>query len=203
MNKAIRLKCLFVLILILKCLFVLIFLLLVAGAVIQETRLSSLFEYVPASEPLASEFGVPGIASPHLFAGDQSGVADHAAIIGVVQSGEARAYLVSAFFFHGSPGSHIVNDVFGSIPITVTHCDRTECTCVFTSDQVSGKPLDVRAGGLTPDNQMALLIDGQRYTQESAKIPLQEVEFVQTTWKEWRQEHPQSTIYLGYAPPGG
>ncbi|MBC7852965.1 MAG: DUF3179 domain-containing protein [Pirellulaceae bacterium] len=184
------------------CLFVLILIPMVTAA-IQITRLTALWEDVRTSEPLAIEFDVPGIVSPHLFAGDRNRMTDDAVIIGVVQSGEARAYLLSAFFFRGTPSVHIVNDVFGAIPITVTHCDQKECTRVFTSDQVPGEPLDVRAGGMTLHHQLALLIDGRRYSQGSEKIPLQEVDFVQTTWKEWRQEHPQSKIYLGDVPPAG
>jgi hypothetical protein len=60
-------------------------------------------------------------------------------------------------------------------------------------------PIPLRVGGLDVDDQMVLLLDGQRYGQESAAIPLCDVPFERTTLGKWKAKHPHSQIYVGEA----
>src|SRR5262245_25715745 len=46
---------------------------------------------------------------------------DDDVVIGVVAAGRARAYLLRAM--DGGPENHIVNDLVGGAPVSVTYCD--------------------------------------------------------------------------------
>ena len=117
-------------------------------------------------------------------------------MIGVVVEGSARAYRLNAYSSNGWPGDHIVNDTINSVPITVARCDHEECVRVFAGEH-HRHPLDVRAGGRTGSGELVLLLDGQRYAISSNDIPLTNYSFEETTWKNWLEKHPDSTVYVG------
>ena len=50
-------------------------------------------------------------------------------VIGVTAGGRHRAYLVRALSLGAK--SHIVNDVVGGVPVSVTYCDIYTCTRLF------------------------------------------------------------------------
>ena len=136
---------------------------------------------------------LPGINNPKLIAGEKAGLQDDDIVIGVRVNGESRAYLRSAF--DGGPDRHIVNDKLGSVAVSVVHCDRNRITRVFTSDKSDG-PLNIRCGGWT-GKELALLVDDQEFAQSSREIPLQNVDYVETTWKDWRKAQPATLVYDG------
>jgi hypothetical protein len=152
---------------------------------------------VVGRSPAASDFSLDaaGISNPMLVSAEQSGLLDSEIIIGVVAMGQPRAYLRSAF--DSLPEKHIVNDMFGSVPVTIAHCDRTRCTRIFTSSKPGGS-MNIRCGGLLASQQMVLLVDEQRFALTSEDIPLKDIPFVVTTWKEWLATHPETTVYIGY-----
>lgn len=127
---------------------------------------------------------------------------DTDAVIGVVVEGRPRAYVVQALSY---PRTHVVDDVVAGRPVTVTYCDIKDCTRVFTGD--GDGPLDVGVGGY--DDGLLLRTNGRRYRQDSGEametvepLPFPEMGFVRTTWKEWRDAHPDTDV-VGATPLSG
>lgn len=142
-----------------------------------------------------------GIDRPPVLPADKAPLDDDTPVIGVLASGQARAYLIEAFE-HG-PGSHVVNDLLGSVPISVTHCDISGCTRVFTG-ATPGQPLQLAAAGLR-DGRLVLKLGGHLYGQEtsepldegSAAFPCREYPAEATIWSDWRRAHPDTDVYMG------
>jgi hypothetical protein len=126
----------------------------------------------------------------------------------VTAGGKHRAYLVSAFT---GPTRLIVNDLLGDVPVTVTCAERTKRCRVFTGGE-RGRPLGINLAGWL-DGKMVLSAGKQVYVQESGKclnpsgppFPFAELPAERTTWKAWKEAHPDTTVYAGGAPlePGG
>ena len=136
---------------------------------------------------------IPGDIKPTFTSAAEFPLGDHEIVIGVVAFGQAKAYLRRVF---SGPGTHIVHDRFGETQVTVTHCNRTRCTRVFTA--ADDQDLSVmHCGGWMEVQELALLIGGTRFPQSSAEIPFDEVPYVVTTWGKWRAKNPQSIVYLG------
>jgi hypothetical protein len=135
----------------------------------------------------------PGYTQPTFMTAAEFPLGDHEIVIGVVAFGQAKAYARRVF---SGPDTHIVHDRFGDTQVTVTHCNRTRCTRVFTAtgDQDLSK---MHCGGWMEEQELALLIGGTRFPQSSEEIPFDEVPFVVTTWGKWRAKNPQSIVYLG------
>jgi len=155
------------------------------------------------SDPMAWMI-TPGISAPPLRTPDEVDLADTDQVIGIVVGDEARAYVVEAFAVHGSfhprdLAVHVVNDTVGGRPVCVTHCNRTDMTRVLTEVSVrtdpSAEPLDLQVGGFSKG--LLLRYNGVRYHQEDARIPLQDLQFIVTTWKDWYTEHPGTLVYTG------
>jgi hypothetical protein len=128
---------------------------------------------------------------------------DNAPVIGVSAGGRHRAYLVSALL---RPETHVYNDLLGDDAVTVTFCDVDQCVRVFRVPG-RGRPLDVDQGG--PDasrpGKMLLRVGPARYWQDTGerleggddRFPYAEATFVRTTWKEWRDAHPDTDVFVG------
>jgi len=152
-------------------------------------------------EPMAmTPFITPGIQHPPILSGSSAVLPDDAAVIGVVAEGKYRAYRVDAF---NPIHAHVVNDVIGETPITVTHCNRTQCTRVFSGEK-RGSPLAIDLGGYL--QKMFLKVDGQFYFQDTGAsisndpakvIPNPVHPFEITTWKRWKAAHPSTELYSG------
>jgi hypothetical protein len=126
---------------------------------------------------------------------------DGAEVIGVVVERRARAYLLTAL---APVDHHVVNDLVGATPVTVTFCDQTRCVRVFT-DEARGRPLDVWLGGYK-DGGLLLRVGGVYYYQASGEVPLKpeaaplphrRLAHELATWKVWRQAHPETEVYTG------
>jgi hypothetical protein len=150
---------------------------------------------MPPLAPTASmntPFIMPLITAPKTFVTDDVQIPDDMKIIGVVEQDTATAYLCAAM---SSMGSHVVNDVVGTRPIAVTFCDRTDCARVLR-DTGDGKPTEVQVGGFF-NQQMSVYLGGIMYPQLSKEIPLADQPFTQTSWREWKTQHPATRVYLG------
>jgi uncharacterized protein DUF3179 len=141
----------------------------------------------------AMKMDIPGDTQPTFTSAANFPLGDHEIVIGVVAFGQAKAYVRRVF---SGPGTHIVHDRFGKTQVTVTHCNRTRCTRVFTAadDQDLSS---MHCGGWMEEQELALLIGSTRFPQSSEEIPFNEVPFVVTTWGKWRAKNPQSIVYLG------
>jgi hypothetical protein len=136
---------------------------------------------------------VPGDTKPTFTSAAEFPLGDQEVVIGVVAFGQAKAYVRRVF---SGAGTHIVHDRFGDTQVTVTHCNRTRCTRVFTAADDQDLSI-LHCGGWMEEQELALLIGGTRFPQSSEEIPFDEVPFVVTTWGKWRAKNPQSIVYLG------
>lgn len=143
----------------------------------------------------------PGIDRPPTLPADKAVLDADSPVIGILASGQARAYLLEAFK-HG-PASHIVNDLLGNVPISVTHCDISGCTRAFTG-ATPGRPLGLSVVDIR-NHQMVLKLDGHLYSQETSEsldtggtaLPCREYPAELTVWSVWRQAHPKTDVYMG------
>jgi hypothetical protein len=153
------------------------------------------------------KFEMSGLRNPRAFSAETSQIPDNDEVIGVVVNGRSRAYWLKALKY---PPWHIVNDVIARVPISVTYCDRTDCTRVYTNGQ-SSIPLDVNLGGLY-GRQMVVKVGESLYLQDSGKpfevragapsLPYTNHPWERTTWKAWRQRHPDTDVFTGLGEPG-
>ena len=154
--------------------------------------------------PVDSDLDAPGIVRPPVVAAADASLDDGEPVIGVIAGNKHRAYRLRALAV--DRGSHIVNDVLGDVPISVTHCDLRRCTRLFTAD-THGEPLPLSQGGLR-DGKMLLKWDGRRYDQETAAplvassppLPYVSIPAEETTWGQWRQAHPDTDVYVDPPP---
>jgi hypothetical protein len=135
----------------------------------------------------------PGFDTFTLRSAAEAELRDDEAIIGVVVSGEPRAYLVSAL--GAGPDQHVVNDSIAGAPITVTYCDRTDVARVLTDDSREGA-LDVAIAGLR-NGRLLLYVNGRPCLQESTEFPLADYAYERKAWASWRAEHPDTKVYVG------
>lgn len=103
---------------------------------------------------------------------------------------------------------HVVNDLLGRLPVTVTYCDRTDCVAVFTGPG-GGLPLAVAVGGWAghyDEGGLLLRVGAALYRQDTgapwgddsgAPFPYARAECERTTWGHWREEHPDTDVYVG------
>lgn len=130
---------------------------------------------------------------------------DDELVIGINVDDEFRAYRLRCM---RTPDRHVVNDVVGEKPISVSYCNLYECVRAF-SGEPSGEPLNLSVGGLRNDRGMILKVNGKRYYQDtlepadpettSTAFPYEETEYSVTTWKLWREAHPDTlTARLGH-----
>jgi hypothetical protein len=140
-------------------------------------------------------FIIPGVRQPEMRSAAEAELADDERIIGITGPGAPRAYMVRAL--SGVTG-HVVNDMAGDVPVTVTYCDRSDCIRVLTAD--TAEPIDLWTGGVL-SGKLAVRFKEQMYSQTSKDLPLQDYPFVLTTWKEWREAHPETVVYIGGGEP--
>ena len=156
---------------------------------------------------------VSGIEQPPAIDADMADVPGDSLVIGVRIGLATRAYLLKTFEARGVPlivaqdGSafvdprdapglarHVINDVLGEQPVTIIYSGLPQSARVLTAS-ARETALDVGLGGW--DDGMLLLIDGRRIPQQSADLPLEDLPFEVTTWKQWRNRFPQTDIYVG------
>ncbi len=153
--------------------------------------------------PPSTPFFAPGIRTPPAVPAVRAGLADDEEIIGVSAGGKHRAYRVRAM---EGPTRHVVNDLLGEVPVTVTYCDRNGYARVLTGPE-RGSALNVSLGGWL-NNQLLLRADSTTYFSQNAgrdgagtdAPPYPDHAFTRTTWKEWRDAHPDTDAYVE-APP--
>jgi len=140
-----------------------------------------------------------GIVRPRTVAASIATLPDQEIVIGVSVHGKARAYRRAAFV---PILDHVVNDVVDAVPVSVTFCDQTGCTRVFTDDGT--EPLELMTAAFV--DGLVLKAHGRLYRQDTGAaadhvddnpLPYQTLAFEETTWGQWRAEHPDTDVYLG------
>ena len=149
---------------------------------------------------------LPPLVAPVASTPDEARVRSDADVIGVTVDGRHRAYVVATL----TPiREHVVNDLVGNTPLTVTYCDRTDCVRAFTADDRS-TPLDLAVGGWVRANGRSgmllrsgrhryLQATGQPFDEKGPQFPYREVQVKRTTWAKWRAAHPDTDVYVGGA----
>jgi hypothetical protein len=143
-------------------------------------------------------FSLPGVVQPHAQPAKSAMLGDDAQIVGIEINGTCRAYSLAQMRM---PWTHVINDLVGGVPVTVTYCDRTDCLRVFTADAESPEPLNVGVGGFV-DGKMLLHVEQRNFIQDSHEIPLADLEFERTTWKPWKIAHPETDVCTDLTPGG-
>jgi Protein of unknown function (DUF3179) len=143
-----------------------------------------------------NQFNHPATVGP-----DKAGLPDDALVVGIVVDGKARAYAQRSL---RNRLQHVLNDMVAGVPVTVAYCDVTRCTQVYACRGRS-EPLDVSQAGYR-DGEMILKIEGVYYQHssgepitpgpESPRLPYELYPWKRTTWKEWKQLHPDTDIYV-------
>jgi hypothetical protein len=150
---------------------------------------------------MSTPFVWQGVRQPPTLSAARASLADDDPVIGVCAGGQARAYSLRAL---SAMTGHVVNDVLKDVPVSVTYCDRSRCSRVFTGPG-RGAPLDLDQGGLHQD-RLLLKRGGVFYYQDSGEtlapgggpaLPYEAHPFERTTWKAWREAHPDTDVYVG------
>lgn len=140
----------------------------------------------------------PGIQYPIVSRAEADVLDDNVEVLGLSITGKARAYSIAAL--SRGPQGHVVNDLIGQVPVTVTFCDLSGCARVFTKAE-SAQALDIGVGGIR-GGKMILLIDGGEYAQDAHDVPLEPLQYEKTTWGRWKAAHPESDVYVGESGNG-
>jgi len=127
-------------------------------------------------------------------------------VMGVVVDGQARAYPVN---FMTGPINEVVNDHLGKMNIAVTWCS-VDYSGVVYQREFDGRPFHF--GVLGMDNGAMVLydrqtgshwnqlfgkaVDGKMEGQKLKKLPSS-----LTTWKQWVDRHPETTVYINRRVP--
>jgi hypothetical protein len=152
-----------------------------------------------SSPQIPTPFIMPGIQVPPVVKAEDANLDDDDEMICVAVEGHPRAYLVKAFH---ATNAHVVNDLLGDIPVTVTYCNLCKTAKAFT-DPKRGNPLDIKLGGFAKG--MLLYASSvfyhqetmQPYSKENARpFPHPALPFEISTWKAWRQRYPDTEVYL-------
>ncbi|MBI1390618.1 MAG: DUF3179 domain-containing protein [bacterium] len=125
-------------------------------------------------------------------------------VVGVTIDGEARAYPIGILDWHEA-----INDTLGGVPIVVTHCPLCRSSLVFRRD-VGGHVREFGISGLLYQSNV-LLYDRQTDPKEESlwsqalmkavcgpaaqeSLELEVVDSTLTTFADWKQLHPDSTV---------
>jgi hypothetical protein len=147
----------------------------------------------------------PGVSRPPIRPAADAKLGDGEEVIGIVADGRARAYRLRAF---DELSRHIVNDLIGDRPVTVTYCDASDCARAYTGPR-GGPLLDVSQAGIVDGRDMVvkagdayyLHMTGKPMKDGGAPFPYPTHPLVRQTWGEWRREHPDTDLYLGAERP--
>jgi hypothetical protein len=145
---------------------------------------------------------LPGIIQPPTTRADEAQVGADEEIVGIVVNGRARAYRLKALL---DPKQHIINDLIDDLPLTVAHCDVSNCTRVYAGRR-GEPPLDIAQAGLW-NSDMIVKIKGFYYQHRNGApsggdtdippLPCRAYPFLRMSWKQWKEQHPQTDIYVG------
>ncbi|NND99727.1 MAG: DUF3179 domain-containing protein [Pirellulaceae bacterium] len=133
----------------------------------------------------------PGVMGPQLFDLDAVNLPDSAPVVGVEIDGFACAFAIDSLLH---PTKHVVNTMMNGLPISVTYCDKADTVRVLSCK--GNSPIDLHVGGLDINDQMVLLLKGERFAQESDGLPLDDQSHVRTTLGEWKKLHADSKVYM-------
>ncbi len=169
------------------------------------------------SGPQWAHIALNGVNRPPVLEADQADLGADEEVLGVEVGGKARAYRLDAL---RDKTRHVVNDLVGGVPVSVSYCDIFDCARAYTEPHGSS-PLGISVAGLLKDS-MVIKIGETYYSHKTGQIldeallkqglqpaevrasrtpfPYAPAPLSRTTWKRWREQHPQSEVYTGKEP---
>ena len=166
------------------------------------------YSLIPASEILRGgppKDGIPALTHPPIVSADRAGfLTDRDLVVGVVLRGQSRAYPLRVLVWHEN-----VNDTVGGYAIAVTYCPLCNSAFVFNR-KIGGETREFGVSGLLWNSNVLLYDRRDDPARESLwsqvwmravtgpaarqglKLPLLPSQM--TTWKAWRDEHPDTTV---------
>ncbi|HEY2154968.1 MAG TPA: DUF3179 domain-containing (seleno)protein [Isosphaeraceae bacterium] len=157
----------------------------------------------PDGEKTWIPYRAAAIERPAVATAEWAGLGDDEVVLGIEVGGRARAYRLDAM---RERTRHVINDMVGGVPVSVTYCDITDCVRSYAGAPGSGPP-GMRLAGLL-DGEMVVELGGVEYLQRSGEprhagaspLPLDLLSHVRTTWKRWKAGHPDTEVYTGEPP---
>lgn len=133
----------------------------------------------------------PGVEQPRLSQAGDVTLPESTQVVGIEVDGDAFAFVLDSML---EPTRHIANLCVGGTAVSVTYCNLVDCVRVLTDH--SAAPIPLHVGGLDVDDQMVLLLNGQRYGQLSAGLPLTDYPFRRMNFSQWKTLHPNTKVYV-------
>ena len=147
---------------------------------------------------------IPGLNRPEVVSADAAQLPDEEPVIGVVCDGGPRAYCLKALL---AINCHVVNDVVGGTPVSITYCDKNDCVQAFTGGK-RDRPLEIGLAGwqgrmmLNGPNGFFWQHNGQMVGPDFADfMPHELMPFSRVSWQQWRSAHPDTQVYVGADRP--
>ncbi len=143
--------------------------------------------------------GIPPIDDPRFLTTDQvDWLSDVEPVLVLQTEREARAYPVQIMTWH-----EIVNDTFGTVPVTVSYCPL--CNSAVAYDRrVDDRTLDFGTSGRLYNSSLVMYdrqteslwthFDGQAVVGELTGATLERIPVTTVSWAEFRQAHPGSLV---------
>ena len=156
---------------------------------------------IPADEIFRGGPGrddIPALDRPTHDTADEASWSDDELVVGVVRGEEARAYPIAILIWH-----ELANDELGGDPILVSYCPLCGTALVFDR-KLQDRVYKFGVSGLLYQSDL-LMFDRETdslWSQIGANAVTgaligQRLELLRskiTTWKAWREAHPQTTI---------
>jgi hypothetical protein len=131
--------------------------------------------------------------------------ADAEIVIGVVVEGHARAYPVNLMW---GPDNEVVNDTLGETAVAASWCPIVLSGEVYSRAR-GGEKLDLGAAGA--EDGVLVLYDASTHSQWSqvsgramagplTGARLEKLPSLLTTWRRWKDLHPDTTVYEDASP---
>lgn len=146
--------------------------------------------------------GIPALTNPKvLTVQDGDGyLRDTDIVIGVTFNGESRAYPIRIMNWH-----EIVNDQVGGVDLLISYCPLCGTGIVF-DPLINGMAHTFGVSGLLYNSDLLMYERGTKPSSLWAQIlgeavvgpltgtKLKVLPSVQTTWEEWKRQHPDTTV---------
>jgi len=158
-----------------------------------------------------------GIYQPQVESADTDKIKPEQKVIGILLEDKARAYMLAAF---DGIERTVVNDVIKGTPVTITyypmeslHNEPEKRVRVFCDNHGSEALMMGLMG--TEEGKMKIYCQEKGYFQMGSKVSvwhdsnkdgkedpdemfqLADLEFEVVNWKDWKENHPDTDVYLG------
>lgn len=143
--------------------------------------------------------GIPALTEPSFVnAADVDYLVDGDMVVGIAREGVARAYPLRIIVWH-----EVVNDVVAGKPLAITYCPLCG-TCMVFDREYDGKTLSFGVSGLLYqsdvlmyDHQTESLWSQLKMESVSGELAGKTLTWLpsnETTWKAWRELHPDTQV---------